>query len=1501
MKRCIFLVEKFGYFPLSHPQKRIMNIEALYPDTPINHIGGVIKIEGKLHLSYLQQAIQLCIQQTEALRIRLVKQDQNILQYIGNAQKVSIPIIDFAAEESPHEKMLEWAEREFKIPFSLFDNPLAQFCVLNLDESSCAYFIKCHHTIADGWSMKIIIDKIKYLYQQLADGDVPEDSSDDYSVLMNKEKSYMTSSRFKKDADFWKNEFSHLPESFLTKSSEKISGKRKTFKIDPECSKEIYQFIDEQGCSLNALFTASLLCYLSKVTGQNDLIIGTPVLNRSGKKEKSTAGMTVSTMPFRQKTDFNQRFSDFLHEINHSYLKYFLHQKYPYDELIKELHLVKEGFDQLFQIYINSYSTNLVTDISGYHVDYIELYNGFQPYSLQVAVKEWDGGGAIELQFDYKESDYIQDDIRYLYERLIILLQKAMRNPGVLLKDLTLLTEQEKIEEIYTWNQTDINYPKEKVIYELFHDQAAQTPLKPAIEDGERQVLYSELDERSNQMARHLIEKGLERGDFAAVCMKHSPELISVLLGILKAGGAYVPIDPEYPAERIQYILEDSEASYFITDQSFETADTIPVKNIRIDPNCCLHQDKNRLETINNPCDVAYMIYTSGSTGQPKGVMIEHQSLVNYITSASKNYLSSQDEHFALYSSIAFDLTVTSVFTPLITGNKIVIYRQEDTSEFILQRVLKEKKATIIKLTPAHLALLKDQDFFNSAVKRLIVGGEQLPTDLAKSITESAKQKIAIFNEYGPTEATVGCMIHKFDINNDLQHSVPIGIPMQNTQIYLLNDQLQPISPGIAGEMYISGDNVSRGYWKRPEIQKERFLNNPFIENKKMYKTGDLAKKSVDGKLEYLGRKDHQIKIRGYRIELGEIELALLSLHDVKEAVVIDFDDQHGHKQLAAYVVKTGQTSSLQLRKKLSVKLPAFMVPTYFVSLDSIPLTSNGKMDREALPDPVLYHDQSRFNLNNRQQEFEVILLETAREVLGKQDIKPEDHFYQLGGDSIKAIQFVSKMKEKGLSVKTQDLLTYPIFRELVSVAASQPAPEIPQHQAEGKIMDTPITSWFWSLQLNRPDFWHQSVLLSSTNEISVEETQEILNILSIHHDALNISVEKETNHLFYDHRFKKINVESYDFSALTENQLNKKIERIGQYMRENTDLYNGSLLKVSLMKTANQTLLLFTAHHLIADGVSWQIFIDDFLALWHAGECKSPDILPSKTHSYQAYAKTINEFANSDELSGQCGYWEEEVKRIEPLYGRPARVSKVKDSSKIKRKLDVNLTQKLLSTANQAYQTQINDLLLTGLISACRRCTGKTVISLELEGHGREPLDESYDFSRTFGWFTGMYPVTFNTVHDLSAQIRSVKETVRKVPKKGIGYGVLTYMKGQMPTHVQPEMRFNYLGEIDQFLAGKPEYKLSYLNSGNESSLENMLTVNLDLTASIHDQQLVFDLIYSSGLYKTKEMEDLLDELLIQLNKLVEHCCEKEFVEYTPSDFETASLSLEEMDSLFK
>lgn len=601
--------------------------------------------------------------------------------------------------------------------------------------------------------------------------------------------------------------------------------------------------------------------------------------------------------------------------VNEELKKCYFNQKYPYNLLVQNLELKKNGYDSLFNVCVNYYNTKLDSELNGYPIENVEFYNGNQIYSLQMVIKDWSDTGSLTLDFDYKINDYSNEDIEYIYNQLLNITYQIITDPFQKVRDLSLLSDDEKKKLLYEFNNTYNAYPKNKMIYELFEEQAEKTPHKAAISFNHTEFTYNELNEKANQFARCLVEKGVEEETIVGLLTTHSIETVISILAILKAGGAYLPIDPGYPDDRISYMLEDSDCKILLANLELHENVRFDGEIIDIRKEGLYSGDASNLDVRNKANSLAYVIYTSGSTGKPKGTMIEHQGLVNYIWWAKKMYVNTNDEVFPLYSSLAFDLTVTSVFTPLISGNQIIVYDENsDEEEYILYRIMKDNKATVIKLTPSHLSLLKHTNIRNSSVKRFVVGGEDLKVSLAKDIYTKFEGNIEILNEYGPTETVVGCMIHKYDYESDTRVSVPIGVPADNVHIYILDKNLNTVPVNTVGEMYISGDGVARGYINRPELTQEKFIDNPFITGMRMYKTGDVSRFLNNGKIEYVGRADQQAKIRGYRIELGEIENYLLNHEAVKDALVIDLEDQFKGRYLCAYLVKKLEIKTQELK-----------------------------------------------------------------------------------------------------------------------------------------------------------------------------------------------------------------------------------------------------------------------------------------------------------------------------------------------------------------------------------------------------------------------------------------------------------------------------------------------------------------------------------------------------------------------------------------------------------
>ncbi|OAB44761.1 non-ribosomal peptide synthetase [Paenibacillus glacialis] len=1498
-------------FSLSHPQKRIWVVEKIHPGTSLYHLTAVSFKKKTVHFDALEKAILTYIREQDSTRTRFIEHQNEVYQYIRKFEPFSVEMIDFSESAQPQEAFNTWYEQCAQQTFDFENSPLFYFALVKLSINESGYMFKFHHLIADGWSIGSMINSIWDLYAHIIQTkDLPPIKSNSYVDFITSEQKYLESARFLKNKTFWLDKFRTLPENNLEGSSNEIEGKRTTYWLDPALSQTIKTFVGEMGCSLNTFFVSVVVLYLHKVERQKDIVIGTPVLNRSGKKEKEMFGMFTSTMPYRIQIEDQMTIIDLLKYVNEDLSKCYYHQKYPYDLLVRDLEMKKASSQNLFDFCVNYYNTKLVTEIEGDSIETTELYAGSQLYALQMVIKDWAADGSLMINCDYKISAYTNEQIERMFSRLYHVIELIIADPLQKITDISVVSSLEKDRLLNEWNATSANYPTNKLIHQLIEDQVERTPDHIAICFESKQLTYRELNQQSNRLARKLRELGVGRNTIVAMMVSHSPEVIIGILAVLKAGGAYVPVDPDYPMERIQYILEDSGAHLLLTnvsvpEESLFNGKIIDLRDLRL-----YEGDVTNLQAINATDDLVYLIYTSGSTGKPKGVMIEQQGLVNYIWWARKMYIREQSEAFALYSSLSFDLTVTSVFIPLINGNRINIYASEQ-SEFVLYRILEENNSHIIKLTPSHLTLLKDLDLKESVVRRFIVGGEDLKASLARSTYNSFGGNIEIYNEYGPTETVVGCMIYRYDTNQDLSGSVPIGKPADNVQLYILDEQLNLLPEGAIGELYISGDGVARGYRNRQDMTQDRFLPNPFVTDTRLYRTGDLVRYNSSGQMDYLGRIDNQVKIRGFRIELGEIESQIIDEMGVYDAVVIDRTQEDGSTYLCAYYIADREISEGELRGSLLSRLPGYMVPTYFVRVDQIPLTPNGKVDRTKLPE-VIKKDVLPETADQPINVIEEVLIQTYQTILNVNRIGRRHNFYHMGGDSIKAIQIAAKLNEAGLKVKVKDILALPVLFELAAVLSfhdKSSQMQIQQKPAEGDISALPITSWFFEQAFTKEDHWHQSVLLKLKQPMHLREVKLIVNELIAHHDSLRINYRRESRTLFYNssHLQALDLVEEIDLTGFTNKQQQEKMIEHGYRIKSQFNIENDPLFRACLFVTdtlGGRTLLL-TAHHLVIDAVSWRILLDDFTLLAdqfrHTGKLQ----LPQKTHSYQVWAEFLQAYGKEEGLK-ELSYWRKVIENgneFTAMY-KDNSISNSLPSQQhmIHAQLEVEETRLLLTEANTAYRTEANDLLVLTLGLAVRNLTQRENIVLELEGHGREELSDDIDLTRTLGWFTSLYPVLLHlTGHDYADLIKSVKEQLRTIPHKGIGYGILRYISQSLPqSQGRSAIRFNYLGQMDNGFDNHL-FQLLQDDSGADHAPENRLSCALDIIAAVIDGSLQITVTYDAASHEMNEIERFLTHFTKTLSELIHYCVYDAKKQFTPSDFDTASLLQSEIEMLFE
>lgn len=1493
-------------YSLTHPQKRIWYLEQIYPQTSMHNLGGAVNVKGKLEVQALKKAINTFIENHDGIRLRIYEHDGKVSQFIAPYKDYNLDFNDFSNYPDPHLAHEKWINKVMGEPFFLLAKaPLFYFSIYKVSDELYGYIAKFHHIVSDGWTMKIMTDQICNIYSKLIEGEDIYDQiqASSYLEYMHKEHSYFHSKRFEKDKTFWNNEFEKLPDIPLKPIFTRTEGKRKTFELDETLSSKIHNYVERYRFSMNDLFLALMFVYLNKTTQQKDIVIGNPVLNRSGAKERSLVGMFTSTMPLRMHINGDGTFTNFVTGIKKKVKQCYFHQKYPYDLLIQDCELNKKGYNNLFQVCVNYYNTKMKRNLAGIPVENIEYYNGHQFYSLQLVIKEWADKDNLILHYDYKIDDYTNEQIETMHEQLMNCLNQILNNVEIPLIELVTSYSSDNSETYNQFNTTVVNYPKEKCIHQLFEEQADCEPERIAIIYKNEEFTYGELNNKANQLANKLRKHIVKRHNVFGIMMHHSPEVIIGILAILKAGGTYLPIDPEYPEERINYILSDAEVSVLLTNylpimQTSFKGEIILVDRHELNSNYI----QNPI-SVNDPDDLAYIIYTSGSTGAPKGVMIRHQGLVNYIWWAKKQYIHNQDEIFALYSSLAFDLTVTSIFTPLINGNPVKIY-SENGSEFTLHRILKDKQVHILKLTPSHLSLMKGQDWSESNIRCLIVGGEIFNTSLARQIYECFGGDIVIFNEYGPTETVVGCMIHRFDYERDCQPSVPIGTPINNMQVYILDNKLQLVPVNEFGEIYISGDGIAKGYLNKRNLTEKSFVNHPFVKGQKIYKTGDFGRYIENGLVEYLSRYDQQVKFKGYRIELGEVENYLLTHPSIQEAVVLNQQTIAGETILSAYMVSNEEIGTPIIINYLSKFLPYYMLPTKFTFLDQIPLTPNGKVDHKLL---VTIMESKQQEISISEGNFaEKILIEAYEKVLGKIDVGLNAHFYHLGGDSIKAIEVKSLLREKGLDIRVQDIAVFPSIKELAKMITTKKELKnrAPQGDSEGFITPTPIISWFFEQNFEQMHYWNQSVMLKLKKSINPEWINQLMKELIKQHDSLRLNYDKKFENMFYHLR----NIEECqpiqvcDLTSYSQEEQRKKIMEKSIEVKSSFDVTQGLLIKGCLfqLNKESEQILLLTAHHLVIDGVSWRIILEDFHRLYKQMEQQEPFSLPDKTHSLKDWSSALKEFSYSD-LKQDYSYWNPILARdfVFPVDYK-SEVNLIRVSKIMSQNLTEEQTTYLMTEANDKYGTKSNELMIVALARTIASLINQNEIVIELEGHGRESINDTVDITRTVGWFTSIYPVYLSvTGGNLKGDIMLIKEQLREVPNKGLGYGVIKYLKQDFQAHPSQLIRFNYLGDFDNF-ADNELYELQ-LDSGSDYGPDNHLTSLIDITALVVKKKLQISICYSQYQFNESTINRLLTTYIEELNGLLKHCRLETEGDFTPSDFATIKLNQSELDELFE
>ncbi len=1026
-------------YELSHAQNRLYFLEKMLPGQSVYNMPMAFILEGSLDIGKLGDALQTIVDRNESLRTSFIDKDGMPYQVIAEEYSVDIKVEDATAANEQGLMLL--AAGEMMTPFDLAKLPLFRLKLFRLADDRHLLVFTIHHIISDGWSMEILIRELVSGYLTLMGGsrfDLPElhIQYKDYAAWQNR---MLDEGNLKDQEECWTQRLSgtlpilNLPTDRPRPPVLTQEGAIYKFSIDPYIASRLNDLSRKHDATLFMTLLAAFAVTLNRMSNQDDIIIGSPIAGRNHPDLENLIGFFVNTMAFRVDLTGSPSFTDLLGRIKDMCLEGYANQEYPFDRLIDVVNPVRDTsrnaiFDVFFALQNVSEMYSL-TDMGDFRIKPIE--GDMASAKFDLSLYTFEHGSGLDFQFEFNTNLYNRETIERFAGYFARLCENVIADPAKEISRYEIMGDDERDKLLVDFNKTLEDYEREKCTCQLFEDQVKQIPDSIALVFGDTKVTYKELNERSNQLARLLREKGVEPGRIVGILVERSLEMIIGLLGILKAGGAYLPLDPLYPEERIKYMLEDSDAPILLTQEKLlDKVERIGFQREIIDifDEGIYKGDASNIESMARPDDLIYVIYTSGSTGKPKGVMLEHRNVVNFIKGMATHIDFSPGKTIVALTTISFDIFVLETHLALAKGLTVVMASEmEQNDPALLKDVIIKNNVDMLQVTPSRLRLLMGSDDFVKSMadlRELMVGGEPFPNDMLGVLKQAFNGKI--YNVYGPTETTVWSTLQDLTDRDDIN----IGIPIANTQIYIVDkeNRLQPT--GVPGELCIGGDGLARGYMNRPDLTDEKFCENPFESGKKMYRTGDLGIWLSNGELQCLGRMDYQVKIRGNRIELGEIESHLSQHEDVSDVTVVDKDDNIGNKLLVAYYVADIDISPANFRDFLKKSLPDYMVPSRFIRIDALPLTPNGKVDRKALPEPEDLRPVVETEYVAPGNDIEKALVKAWEEALNIERIGVNDNFFELGGHSLLIMKVIAKL-QLHYPVSIQDFFDYQTVAKL--------------------------------------------------------------------------------------------------------------------------------------------------------------------------------------------------------------------------------------------------------------------------------------------------------------------------------------------------------------------------------------------------------------------------------------------------------------------------------------
>ncbi len=1523
-----------GVYPLSDGQQALWFLYKLAPESSAYNVAFTARIGSEVGVASLRSTFQKLVDRHSLLRTTFGEQDGQAVQQVHPHQEVYFEEIDAANWDE--EQLKQEVIASNKRPFDLEHGPVLRVSLFKISKTDYVLLISLHHIVCDGWSVWMLLYELRVLYPAEQQGNIANlpPLKFSYADYVNWQLEMLSDREGEKLQNYWREELAgelpilNLPTDRPRPVVQTYNGASHKFSLDRELTQQLRELAHAEGVSLFMLLLAAYQVLLYRYTNQEDILVGVPMKCRNQTEFTKVFGYLVNPVVLRADLSGNPNFKDFLHQVRHKVLGAVAHQDYPFPLLVDELEPKRDSsrsplVQTMFVLQKPQQSGDILDLFTEGNKESQVNWGGLQlePFDIpqqegqfDLSVEMMEAGNTILGVFHYNTDLFDDSTIQRLEGHFQRLLQGIVAHPEEVVGKLPLLTEAELHQLLVEWNDTKVDYPQDKCIHELFEEQVAKTPDAVAVVFEEEQLTYQELNSRANQLAHYLQKLGVAPEVLVGICVERSPEMIIALLATLKVGGAYVPLDPTYPTERLAYMLDDSQVSTILTHKSLLSQ--LPVTKAKIvtfdSPEIVQASLTNPISIV-KPDNLAYIIYTSGSTGKPKGVQIAHQGLCNLAKAQIKLFDVNSTSRVLQFASFSFDAAIWEILMAICSGACLCLGTKDSLlpGENLME-LLRKQKITHITLPPSSLAILPKKELPDLEV--LIVAGEACPPELAKQWSKQQR----FFNAYGPSESTVCATVAEC---TEITETLPIGNPILNTQVYILDKNLQPLPVGVPGELHISSVGLAKGYLNRPELTNEKFISmhpqflEKGIRGNLLYKTGDLARYLPDGNIEFLGRIDHQVKIRGFRIELEEIQTVLQQDPEIRETLVIEREDRLGNKRLVAYIVSnTDSTNISELRNFLAKKLPDYMIPNAFVKLNALPLTPNGKVNRHALPAPEQSRREIAEKLVQPLTAIEQTLANIWTEVLGLEEIGINENFFELGGDSILSIQIVAKANQLGWKITPKQIFQNQTIAELANVATQLSLVKAEQSLVTGEVPLTPIQEWFFAQNQSKPHHFNQAVLLEVSPDLQPELLEEVIRELLHHHDSLRLKFVQN------DLGWQQLNAlptetlpfTKIDLSNLEPEKQKTAIESIANEQQGNLNLAEGLIIKATLFNLGKDqpSRLLLIIHHLAVDGVSWRILLEDLATAYQQLRSGEAIQLPAKTTSFQYWAKKLREYAAAPTtVVSELDYW------LSQRFSRPLPVDYPLDKSlnTVASAVDVSVslneaeTHALLQEVPKAYNTQINDVLLTSLVQSFTQWTGESSLLIDLEGHGREELFEDVDLSRTVGWFTTIYPVLLPIDQNSSPgeALKSIKEELRRIPQNGIGYGILRYLSqekaisNQLKLIPQAEVSFNYLGQLDQISSLDPILGFAEESIGLLYDLQGKRNHLLEINAFIKSGKLQINWTYSKEIHQHTTVENIAQRFKKSLQSLITHCLSPVAGGYTPSDFPLAKLSAPQLEQI--